>query len=173
MILYSRAWPLNPKPLRSESKIKSVLDSRVVCEAGAIAADLPVHPAVGRQWRAAVIVHRRRHRSLESLAIRYRALKFHEDGLDIDARWRCKTLVRLAQFGKCRTQPNNAGCVRWFRVQCHISHVQAVPRNQLNSRWLLLQMQINNVIAAVVLCAVIAVIWGGFAFDMAKAIGLV
>jgi hypothetical protein len=70
MILYSRAGPLNPKPLRSERKIKSVLDSRVVCEAGAIAADLPVPPAVGRQRRAAVIVHRRRHRSLESLAIR-------------------------------------------------------------------------------------------------------
>ncbi len=47
------------------------------------------------------------------------------------------------------------------------------PGTKLNSRWLVLQMQINNVIAAVVLCAVIAVIWGGFAFDMAKAIGLV
>jgi len=33
-------------------------------------------------------------------------------------------------------------------------------------------MQMNNFIAAIILCAAIAIIWGGVAFDLAKAIGL-
>jgi hypothetical protein len=45
-------------------------------------------------------------------------------------------------------------------------------RNHAILRWLLWYMQINNFAAAVFLSAAIAIIWGGIAFGLAKAIGL-